>query len=105
MTALRQELFDAVKILPEENILSALNYIRENFLVNQQEKKSAQPDLQNFHEIMAKKYGLKENADEIQESIEFIKSMHKFMDGSTANKNLDEWREERLREKYADYFN
>ena len=105
MTALRQELFDAVKILPEENILSALNYIRENFLVNQQEKKSAQPDLQNFHEIMAKKYGLKENADEIQESIEFIKSMQKFMDGSTANKNLDEWREERLREKYADYFN
>ena len=34
MTALRQELFDAVKILPEENILSALNYIRENFLIH-----------------------------------------------------------------------
>ena len=104
MTALRQELFDAVKILPEENILSALNYIRKNFLVQPQEKKSAQPDLQNFREIMAKKYGLKENADEIQASIDFIKSLHKFMDGNTADKTLDEWREERLKEKYAEYF-
>lgn len=101
MTALRQELFDVVKILPEENILSALNYIRKNFLVPPQEKKSEQPDLQNFREIMAKKYGLKENAAEIQASIDFIKSLHEFMDGSTANKTLEELREERLTEKYA----
>ncbi len=101
MTALRQELFDVVKILPEENISAALNYIRKNFLVQPQEKKSAQPDLKNFREIMAKKYGLKENAAEIQASIDFIKSTHKFMDGSTANKTLEELREERLTEKYA----
>ena len=101
MTALRQELFDAVKILPEENILSALNYIRENFLIHSQEKKSTPPEVQNFYELLVKKYGLKENADEIQSSIDFIKSLHKFMDGSTANKSLDELREERLQGKYA----
>lgn len=101
MTALRQELFDAVKILPEENILSALNYIRENFLIHSQEKKSTPPEVQNFHELLVRKYGLKENADEIQASIDFIKSLHKFMDGSTANKSLDELREERLQGKYA----
>lgn len=101
MTALRQELFDVVKILPEENILSALNYIRENFLSKPQEKKSTQPEVQNFRELVVRKYGLKENADEIQASIDFIKSLHKFMDGSTANKSLDELREERLQGKYA----
>ena len=103
MTTLRQELFDAVKILPEENILSALNYIRKNFLVQPQEKKSAQPDLQNFREIMAKKYGLKENAAEIQASIDFITGVLKDFDESSKKKSLDDWREERLREKYAEY--
>ena len=37
----------------------------------------------------------------IQSSIDFIKSLHKFMDGSTENKSLDELREERLQGKYA----
>ena len=103
MTALRQELFDAVKILPEENILSALNYIRKNFLVQPQEKKTTQPDLQNFREIMAKKYGLKENAAEIQASIDFITGVLKDFDESSKKKSLDDWREERLREKYTEY--
>lgn len=100
MTALRQELFDIVKILPEENILSALNYIRENFL-SPKKKDFSEMSTEEFMKIMAKKYGLKDNADEIQSSIDFIKSLHKFMDGSTANKSLDELREERLQGKYA----
>ena len=100
MTALRQELFDAVSLLPEDKISVALQYIRENFLPQPNKKAS-----QNFHDITAKKYALKENADEIQASIDFIKSLHKLMDGSTANKSLKELREERLREKYAEYFN
>ena len=104
MTALRQELFDVVRILPEENISSALNYIRENFLSPKKKDFSAM-STEEFMKIMAKKYGLKDNAAEIQASIDFIKSMHQFMDGSTKNKTLEELREERLREKYAEYFN
>lgn len=104
MTALRQELFDIVKILPEENILSALNYIRENFLSKPRKKESVQPDLKNFHELMTKKYGLKENAAEIRASIDFITGALKDVDESSKKKSLKEWREERLREKYAEYF-
>ena len=99
MTALRQELFDIVNLLPEDKISVALQYIREN-LLPQPKKKTSQT-----RDITTKKFALKENADEIQASIDFIKSLHKFMDGSTANKTLKELREERLREKYAEYFN
>ena len=101
MTALRQQLFDAVNILPEENILLALNYIRENFLSKPQEKKSARLDAA---EIMTKKYALKENADEIQQAIDRVKGVLSSMSEADKNKSIAEWREERLREKYAEYF-
>ena len=107
MTALRQQLFDAVNILPEDKISVALQYIRENLLPQQKKKEATILDLKNlknFHENMAKKYGLKENADEIQQAIDRVKGVLSSMSEADKNKSIAEWREERLREKYAEYF-
>lgn len=101
MTALRQELFDLVRLLPEENISLALNYIRDNFLSQSSKKNSVHTDLKDFREKLAQKYDLKDNSAEIQASIDFIKSLHPLMNGCTANKSLDVLREERLSGKYA----
>ena len=102
MTALRQELFDVVRILPEENISSALNYIRKNFL-SPKKKDFSEMSTEEFMKIMAKKYGLKDNAAEIQASVNFITGALKDIDESAKKKSLKEWREERLKEKYAEY--
>jgi|GEM_PF-2164846 len=99
MTALRQELFDAVSILPEDKISAALQYIRENFLSPM--KKTSQ----DFHDITTKKFALKENADEIQAAIDGIKGALASMSEVDKNKSIADWREERLKEKYAEYFN
>ena len=70
-----------------------------------QELERQEREIKAFGERMAKKYGLKENADEIQESIDRIKGALSSMSESDKNKSIKEWREERLREKYAEYFN
>lgn len=105
MTALRQELVDLVEIVPEEKIFSVVQYIREKILNQPQKKDPTEMTTKEFEELMAKKYGLRENADEIQAAIDYIKSLHPLMDKSLANKTLEEWREERLKEKYGEYFN
>ena len=110
MTALRQQAHEMLDMMPENIILNLIQLMQ----TEQEKKEARQKELQElerqereikaFGERMAKKYGLKENADEIQKSIDFIKSLHPLMDESLKNKTLNEWREERLREKYAEYF-
>ena len=69
-----------------------------------QELECQEREIKAFGERMAKKYGLKDNADEIQKSIDHIKGALSLMSESDKNKSVKEWREERLREKYAEYF-
>ena len=105
MTALRQELVDIVELVPEDKIFSLLQYIRETILTRPQETKSSEQDIQAFKERLAKKYELKDNAEEIQSSIDFIKNLHSRMDRNLASRTDEQWREERLKSKYAEYFN
>lgn len=105
MTALRQELVDIVELVPEDKIFSLLQYIRETILTRSQETKLPEQDIQAFKERLAKKYALKDNAAEIQSSIDFIKNLHSRMDKSLASRTDEQWREERLKGKYAEYFN
>ena len=98
MTALRQQLFDIVNLLPEDKISVAVQYIREN-LLPQPKKKTPQN-----RDITTKKFALKENADEIQQAIDRVKGVLSSMSEADKNKSIAEWREERLREKYAEYF-
>ncbi|MBQ3443211.1 MAG: hypothetical protein IJG33_08200 [Selenomonadaceae bacterium] len=97
MTALRQEPVDIVELVPEDKIFSLLQYIRET--------KSLEQNIQNFKERLAKKYELKDNAEEIQSSIDFIKNLHSQMDKSLTSRTDEQWREERLKDKYAEHFN
>ena len=101
MTALRQELVDIVELVPEDKIFSLLQYIRKTILTRPQETKSPEKDVQAFKERLTKKYELKDNAAEIQSSIDFIKNLHSRMDKSLASRTDEEWREERLKGKYA----
>lgn len=105
MTALRQELVDIVELVPEDKIFSLLQYIRKTILTRPQETKSSEQDIQAFKKRLAKKYELKDNAEEIQSSIDFIKNLHSRMDKSLASRTDEQWREERLKGKYAEYFN
>lgn len=105
MTALRQELVDIVELVPEDKIFSLLQYIRETILTRPQETKSPEQDIQDFKERLAKKYALKDNAEEIQSSIDFIKKLHSRMDKSLTSRTDEQWREERLKGKYAEHFN
>ena len=105
MTALRQELVDIVELVPEDKIFSLLQYIRETILTRPQETKSSEQDIQAFKERLAKKYELKDNAEEIQSSIDFIKNLHSRMNRNLASRTDEQWREERLKSKYAEYFN
>lgn len=105
MTALRQELVDIVELVPEEKIFSLLQYIRETILTRPQKTKSPEQNIQGFKERLAKKYELKDNAEEIQYSIEFIKNLHSRMDKNLASRTDEQWREERLKGKYDEHFN
>lgn len=105
MTALRQELVDIVELVPEDKIFSLLQYIRETILTRPQETKSSEQDIQAFKKRLAKKYELKDNAEEIQSSIDFIKNLHSRMDRNLASRTDEQWREERLKSKYAEHFN
>lgn len=110
MTALRQQAHEMLDMMPENIILNLIQLMQA-----EQEKKEARQkewqelerqerEIKAFGERMAKKYGLKANADEIQESIDRIKGSLSSMSESDKNKSVKEWREERLREKYAEYF-
>jgi len=106
MTALRQELVDIVELVPEDKIFSLLQYIRETILTRPQATtKSPEQNIQDFKERLAKKYTIKDNAEEIQSSINFIKNLHSQMDKSLTSRTDEQWREERLKGKYAEHFN
>ena len=110
MTALQQQAHKMIDMMPESVILNLIQLMQ----LEQEKKESRKKELQEierqereikaFGERMAKKFGLKENADEIQESIDRIKGALSSMNESDKNKSVKEWREERLREKYAEDF-
>ena len=80
-----------MELVPEEKIFSLLQYIRKTILTRPQETKSPEQDIQAFKKRLAKKYALKDNAAEIQSSIDFIKNLHSRMDKSLASRTDEEW--------------
>ena len=110
MTALRQQVHEMVDMMPENILLNLIQLMQTEQTQQIEVKKAKMPgtlsesEFKRLKSKLGDKLELKENADEIQKSIDFIKSLHPLMDESLKNKTLDEWREERLREKYAEYF-
>ena len=110
MTALRQQVHEMVDMMPESVLLNLIQLMQTEQTQQIEVKKAKMPgtlsesEFKRLKSKLGDKLELKENADEIQKSIDFIKSLHPLMDESLKNKTLDEWREERLREKYAEYF-
>jgi len=94
MTALRQQVFEILEKVPEENLLKIIRYIQLKNLATISKATSIEKNLT-----------LKKNADEIQYAIDEIKGVLFSMSESDKNKSIADWREERLKEKYAAYFN
>ncbi len=94
MTTLRQQAFEILENVPEENLLKIICYIQLKNLATISKVTSREKNLT-----------LKKNADEFQSAIDGIKGVLSSMSDFNKNKSIADWREERLKEKYAEYFN
>lgn len=93
MTALRQQAFEMLESVPEENLLEIIQYIQVKNLaaISKAENK--------------KNFLFQNDANKIQSAIDNIKGILFSMSETDKNKSMKDWHEERLREKYAEYFN
>ena len=110
MTALRQQVHEMVDMMPENVLLNLIQLMQTEQTQQIEVKKAKMPgtlsesEFKRLKSKLGDKLELKENADEIQESIDRIKGALSSMNEIDKKKSVKEWREERLREKYAEYF-
>lgn len=93
MSPLRQEALQILEATPEEELPALIRQMRA--------LSEPLPDRAEFRRILEQKFGLKDDAAEIHEAATFITGSLAKMNVVDKCKSVEDFRDERLREKYA----